>query len=194
MGKIFRWIVLCVAVLVGAACGSSEDGKQAGDAASNQPTLAADAKHACDVFTLDIARQILGESARKSEISKPFTGSSHDIETSTCTYEADNPAPASKFATVITATVLLKAAKTSTARRSNQDSFEQNNATFEESGEQVATVDGLQAPAWYIGGIVNQVHALIKDGEYELIASAMRPGGDSRAASEQLARSIIEQL
>jgi hypothetical protein len=154
----------------------------------------ADIRQSCDVFTLDMARQILGDSAMRSEISAPFTGSSEDLAGSTCTYEAEDPTPANQFLTTITATLTLNGAKTETGRSSNRFTFEQNKASFEEAGAPVETLTGLGDAAYYIGDVINQVHVLLNGGTYAVIASADAPDGDRRSASEQLAKIALQGL
>lgn len=198
MRTMSMWIATGVVVsmgsLVGLACRDSSESRQTAEVETGQQAEFADIKQACEVFTLDMARQLLGESARPSEISAPFTGASDDLASSTCTYEAEDPTPASPLSTVITASILLKGAKTDTGKSSNRFSFEQNMAEFQQAGEPPETVAGLEDAAYYIGGVINQLHILVEDGSYELIVSVMDPDGNNRAATERLARLVTERI
>lgn len=194
MRRRLQRTTLAAAILVGAAaCGSGDERTQAADAGPDRSMLPTDLKHACDVLTLEMARQILGEAARRSEVSAPVASSSDHIEGSTCTYEAAGQTSGNGWTPIVTASIVLKAAKTSTGKRSNQTAFQETRTLFDE-GTPIDAVAGMENTAYYIGGGVNQLHALVNDGEYGLIVSAMQPGGDYRAATEKLGRLIVEQL
>ena len=195
MRRVLQRITASAVILVGtAACGNGEGNEQARNREPNQPTQVAKLKQACEVFTLEMARQLLGEGATQSEISAPFAGSSEHIEGSTCTYEAAAPKSERGFSPVMTATVMLKGAKTSLGKRSNQATFQQTRATYEEAGTSTEPIGGMEETAFYTGGVINQLHVLVNDGEYELIASAMKPDGDQRAITETLGRWVMEKL
>lgn len=147
------------------ACTSDADRQTADvEAGGETGTDVADIMQACEAFTLEIARQVLGESARQSEVSEPFTGSTDDIAGSTCTYEADAPTPRSQFATTITGSVLLRGARTELGERSNRVTFEDVRSEFQQAGEPAESVEGVGDAAYYIAGVTNQLHVLLGDG------------------------------
>jgi hypothetical protein len=172
---------------------SNDDTAPASGVTTGQQAEFGDVSQACDVFTLDMARQVLGDSAKPDEL-KPFSGSSDDIAGSTCTYQAEDPTPTNQFLTTITATVSLNGAKTATGRSSNRSAFDENRTTFAQSGEGVESLNGLGDAAYYIGGVANQLHVLVDGARYAVIVSASDPDGDNRAATEQLARQVVEKL
>ena len=185
-----------VVLLSGAAslaCGNGNSGPQTAQRDAVSEEASPEVRAACDVFTLDMARQVLGERVRPDE-SQPFSGSSDDIAGSTCTYVADDPTPASQFLTTITASLLLKTGLTDLGRRSNQNSIEQNRAMFQDFDEGVEDVGGLGEMAYYVGGRTNQLHVLLDDGRHEMIVSVMDPDGDNRGATERLARMLVAKL
>jgi hypothetical protein len=186
--------VAIIGSIAGLACRDSDESRQAADVETGQQAEFADIKQACDVFTLDMARQLLGESAKQSEISAPFAGSTDDIAGSTCTYEAEDPTPRNQFVTTITASILLNGAKTDIGKSSNRFTFEQGKSEVEQAGEQTETVIGLGDAAYYIGGITNQLQVLVEDGKYVLIVSAMDPDGNNQVVTERLARWVTEKL
>ncbi len=89
---------------------------------------------------------------------------------------------------------MLTGAKTGTGKSSNRFTFEENQSGFQQAGEQLETVAGLEDGAYYIGGYTNQLHVLVDDGSYLLIVSANDPDGDNRGAGEKLARWVSEAL
>ena len=184
--------VVIVGLAAFAGC-SNDDTAPASGVTTGQQAEFGDVSQACDVFTLDMARQVLGDSAKPDEL-KPFSGSSDDIAGSTCTYQAEDPTPTNQFLTTITATVSLNGAKTATGRSSNRSAFDENRTTFAQSGGSVESLNGLGDAAYYIGGVTNQLHVLVDGARYVVIVSASDPDGDNRAATEQLARQVVEKL
>lgn len=186
------------AVFIGGSVGCTgadrEQGSPAAEVEAGRRAELADIPQACDVFTLDMARQILGDSAKQSELAAPFTGSTDDLAGSTCTYEAEDPTPVNRFATTITASVMLRAARTDTGRRSNQFTFEQARTELQQAGATPATVTGVGDAAYYIGGVINQLTVLVEGGQYELNVSVSDPDGDNRGATEKLAKMVMAKL
>lgn len=77
-------------------------------------------KQACSIFTLADAKQLLGDTAKGGE--NPISNSSGDLVVTTCTYTQDegNNAPVSSRKS---ATLLVRAPKTSAGAASNQRQF-----------------------------------------------------------------------
>jgi hypothetical protein len=186
------------AVFIGGSVGCTgadrDESSRATDVETGREAELADVPQACDVFTLEMARQILGDSAKQSELSAPFTGSTDDLAGSTCTYEAEDPTPVNRFVTTITASMMLRGAKTDTGRSSNRFTFEQARTQMEQGGEAPETVTGVGDAAYYIGGVINQLTVLVDGGQYELNVSASDPDGDNRGATEQLAKMVMAKL
>jgi hypothetical protein len=77
---------------------------------------------ACDLFTLDNAKSVLGATAEKPDTAALPTASSDDIEVTQCIYQT----PANDLASIKTqkqASVLVRGAKTETGAKSNEDVF-----------------------------------------------------------------------
>ncbi|MHB1169073.1 MAG: hypothetical protein ACYC28_07310 [Longimicrobiales bacterium] len=184
-------VIGSIAVL---GCGAADENTQEAPDAAGEQVVAADIPLACDVFTLEMAREFLGQGARQSEISAPFAGSTDDIAGSTCTYEAEDPTPAGSFASTLTATLQLNGARTDTGRRSIRSQFDSGRTELEQMGASTETVTGLGDAAFYMGDVINQMHVLLGDGDYVMITSVMDPEGDDRAATERLARLVAEKL
>lgn len=186
--------MLAIGSIAGLGCGAADENTQEAPAAAGEQTVAADIPQACDVFTLEVAREFLGQGARQSEISTPFAGSTDDIAGSTCTYEAEDPTPAGSFVSTLTASVQLNGARTDTGRRSIRSQFDSGRSELEQMGASTETVTGLGEAAFYMGDVINQMHVLLGDGDFVLVTSVMDPEGDDRAATERLARLIADRL
>lgn len=146
-----------------------------------------DTKSACELFTLDTARSVLGESATASDLPPGAQASTDDVSVTNCLYEAEG---ASDFATV---SLLARGAKTSTGAQSNVFGFEgnQDRSNFEGVGGEFGPtepIDGLGQRAFFDPDF-EQVNVLVDDGRYWLIVQA-----DSREQSEQIARLVLSSI
>lgn len=146
-------------------------------------------KVACDVFTAEIAQEILGTGAKKGELPAAAAGSTDDVSVSNCLYETDDP----NSRGLLTANILVRGGKTDSGKSSNQFGFE-NNKTAEGRETPVEEISGLGEGAYYDKDL-NQVNVLLFGGAYWVIVSADDPADkDDKAASEKLARAVIENF
>lgn len=195
MNKIVIWIAGAVITIAAVGAGvylvvikdgsgaTSTQNVQTGDQAQAGAT-----KTACDVYTLDIAKAILGDGARKSDLPSSAQTSSADVSVSNCSFEAD------QGQALLIANVLVRGAKNAGAYSTNEFGFNgnQNRSNFEGSGISYGPaepISGLGDAAFYDPDF-EQVNVLVNDGQYWIIAQA--DGG--RAKAEQLAKAIVEKL
>lgn len=156
---------------------------------TGQEAEAGATKVACDVFTAEIAQEVLGEDAKKGELPAAATGSTDDVSVSNCLYEADDPSSRG----IITANILVRGGKTESGKSSNQFGFE-NNKTAEGRESPIEDINGLGDGAYYDKDL-NQVNVLLSGGTYWVIISADDPADKKdKAASEKLARAVVENF
>lgn len=141
-------------------------------------------KEACELFTLEIAKTVLGEDATKAELPAGAQTSNDDISVSNCLYEAN---------TSMTVSVLVRGAKTAAGKDSNRFGFEGNEdgSNFEDAGvkySETEQINGLGDAAFYSPDF-KQVNVLADDGKYWLIIQ-----GETREQSEQLAKLLVENI
>jgi hypothetical protein len=144
-------------------------------------------KDACEAFTLDIAKTVLGEGVEKSDLPPGAQASTDDVSVTNCAYEVDS---SSGF---MSANALLRGAKAPGGIESNKFGFEgnQDRSNFEEAEIEYGPtepINGLGDSAFYDPDF-EQVNVLFGEGKYWLIVQA-----DSRAQTEQLAELMTENL
>lgn len=139
-------IVLCIGLISAfsiTACSSDSD-KNAQD--NNGESKAGDKElivvKACDVLTEKVAKEILGEGAKKSDLATGDT-SSDDINVSNCIYSAEIDPGAIKATNLKGVSILARSAKTSTGAESNKAVFD------EQKPSGVTDVDGIGDDAYF---------------------------------------------
>lgn len=157
------------------------------EVSTGEQAQAGETKGACDVFTLDIAKSVLGDGAIKSELPAGAQASTDDISVTNCVYEVDGSTG------FTSANVLVRGAKTSSGNESNKFGFagNQDRSNFADTGMEygpVETITGLGDDAFYDPDF-KQVNALVGDGKYWLIIQA-----GTRAQAEQLAQLLVNNL
>jgi hypothetical protein len=152
------------------------------DVQTGEEAEAGATKTACDIYTDDIAKQVLGESAQKSDLPTASQASTDDVSVTNCAYEVEGPG----LTDFQSANVLVRGGKTSSGKDSNKFGFE-NNKTMEGIGT-VTEISGIGDAAYYSTGF-EQVNVLVQDGTYWLIVQ-----GETRQQTEQLAKLLAEKL
>lgn len=144
-------------------------------------------KTACDIYTDDIAKQVLGEGARKSDPVPAADASTDDVSVTNCTYEQGD---ANTMSDIAVANVLVRGGKTSTGISSNELGFE-NNKTLDAEGGNAGTSEDISGigDAAYYSPAFEQVNVLVDGGTYWLIVQA-----ETRDQAEKLAKLLTEQL
>ncbi|HWZ66090.1 MAG TPA: hypothetical protein VNX65_04875 [Patescibacteria group bacterium] len=151
---------------------------------STQPTTASQmsAKKACDLFTPDDAKQIMGPntvSTAGTAASNMATGNS-DISVTTCTYN--------NTGTSTTATVLVRSALTSDGKTSNQAGYAQDKKMYK--GSDVSTV-GETA---YYDTDLGQLE-FIKGNNWIIVTSGgFGAANHSQAQATQIAQIMLQKL
>jgi hypothetical protein len=97
---------------------NNKSSPQTTNTSSSQPV--AKPKQACSIFTLAEAKQLLGTTAKGGD--NPASGSSDDLSVTTCSYIQDTGNNTSVTSSK-SATLLVRAPKTSTGVTSNQNQF-----------------------------------------------------------------------
>lgn len=144
-------------------------------------------KSACDIFTQDIAQEVLGSGASKSELPDGADASTDDVSVTQCLYELEQGDD------LLIANVLVRGAK-------NRDAYETNRFGFDDTRDYVSpssmeeaqsdTIENLGDDAYY-NPAFKQVNVLVDEGLYWIIVNI---DGGSREATEELARSVVNNL
>lgn len=145
------------------------------------------APKACDVFTLDDAKKVLGDTAQKPEETQPAEASSNDIDVSQCIYQQ----PADTIAAIKTqkqASLLVRGAKTKTGAESNKDYF---NGTTKPQG--VQEVSGYGDTAFW-NPQFGQLNILKGNNWYILQVGVSTPGNRTVDEAKTLADALIAKL
>lgn len=182
-------IVVCLLL---AACEGSPDGASKPETAAAETARSAAADKgslngACDVFTPDIARQILGDGAERGQGTQPdMYNSQLKVRVSICAYQADDPDSAG----ILVASLSLRTAGSDDQRKSNASLLEQGLKAFEGEDYKVEQLDGLGDKAYLISSSLGEsIHMLAKDQQYQLTI-----GAETRRQAEQLAQLLLENL
>ena len=158
-------------------------------------------REACDIFTEVMAKQVLGEGARKGELPTASAASTDDISVTNCLYEADDP----NSKGILTANVLVRGGKTAVGKTSNKVGFEgnQDRSNFEDDGisdgteyQPTVPITDLSEAAFYDPDF-NQVNVLVDEGTYWLIiqADGINTGvNDSGEAARTLAELLVDNI
>lgn len=180
MGRLWLWIAggaIAVLALGGVLYvvvrddegNTSETIVQTGDSADPGAT-----KTACDVFTPDIAKQVLGEGATQAPTPPGGNVSSGDIRVTQCLYNTGDSLDSPM------ANVLVRGAK-------NRDAYKTNEFGFDNGrGE---ALSGLGDDA-YFSPEFGQVNILVNGGQYWVIVDA----DGNRDSAESIARSIVSNF
>lgn len=178
MKKVILIVVALLAVGGGAAFLLTRD-KKNDSGASNSGTSASSGSYkimkACDAFTLEDAKVVLGADAQTG-ISSP-DNSTDDLNVSTCTFT--NPANAG-------ATLLARSAKTKTGADSNAKQF----ATLPEGA---TAVTGYGDKAYY-EPTYGQLNILKNSNWYILSNGGIRPTDKTIELAKKMADQIISKL
>ncbi len=189
MKSKFVWIAAGVILVIGAGAGyaiTSRDKAAAPtvttqNTQSNNQAEADGIKTACDIFTQEIAADILGHNAKKVDLPSEAQVSTEDISVSNCGYDNGS----GDIKSFETANVLVRAAKNKASYETNKFGFESGNP----SGQGV-TLNGIGDRAVYEPSL-GQVYVLVDGGKYWIIAQA---GDHNAALSEKLARAVVQKL
>ena len=178
-------------VLVGAAVAAvviatknshSHDDKLSTDVP--QTTKKTDFKEACEVFTLADAKSLLGDNAKGGETGPEL--SSDDLAVSTCTYTQDAGSNA-PISTSKSATLLVRAPKTSKGTISNQNEFGPLKPAA------VQAVEGYGDKAYW-DAPHGQLNILKNNVWYVLSYGPATPADRSLDQARQLADSLINKM
>jgi hypothetical protein len=125
MKRLLPLVVLAL-VIIGAVVFLSVKSDQKNDsqnsASSRSETKQFSPPTACDIFTLDDAKKILGDQAQKSDVNPP-DASSEDIEVTQCFYEQPAGDTLASIKAQKQASILVRGAKTSKGAESNDAVF-----------------------------------------------------------------------
>lgn len=160
--------------------GSSESNSQEAEIGAS--------KTACDIFTEEIAKKVLGASATKTELPSGAQVSNEDISVTNCLY--DNGSDDVKR--LITANVLVRGAKNRPAYATNQFGYEDTKKSAT-NGQSTVEINGIGDAAWF-NPALGQINIFVNDGKYWIIAQAGGGVKGERALGEKLARAIVENL
>lgn len=145
-------------------------------------------KQACELFTLDDAKKVLGDTAVKSEDAGTGGASSDDIEVSQCFYQLPAGADITSITNQKQASLLVRSAKTQTGADSNKDYF--NGSTKPENVQDVAEYG--DAAFW--SPDYGQLNILKGNQWYILQVGPAALSGRTQADAKKLADVIISKL
>jgi hypothetical protein len=136
------------------------------------------AKKACDLFTLSDAKKILGANTKASNSTSNSAAHSPDSSVTTCAYSN----------TAVTATVLARAALTSTGIASNKNGFNQDKIAYKGT-----TVSGIGDKAYYNTDL-GQLEVL--KGNYLLFVTSggLMPADHSQTQATQIAQVVLKKV
>lgn len=147
-------------------------------------------KTACDIYSIDIAKQYLGENAKLGDTKnsdEEVEGENKNI--SSCLYEDGAEIPK-----IIN--IGLHTAKNDAGKQANQslyDSMPKEVAELENKEPTLAPIDDLGDKAYWNPDTA-QVVVLAQNGNYLLIVQGSLTKPESKAESEALARDLANQL
>jgi hypothetical protein len=146
---------------------------------------AGNTKKACDIFTLDVAQQVLGDHAEAGDTAGNNQASSDDISVSTCVYQAGSGAD------VKIATVLVRGAKNNQGYQSNKTGFQETRNQGTSADQEVVSqkITGVGDDA-YFNPATRQVSVLVNKGQYWVITSV----ANDKTASQKLAQALVSKL
>jgi hypothetical protein len=151
-------------------------------ASSSQPI--AKPKRACSIFSLAVAKQLLGPNVKGGET--PTTSSSKDLTVATCTYAQDagsnTPVSSTK-----SASLLIRVPKTQAGTTSNQNQF----GPLKPADAQIVSGYGDSA---YWSTQFGQLNILKHDTWYILNYGPVTPSARTLDQTKQLADLIIDKM
>jgi hypothetical protein len=193
MKRSWIWIIVAaVAVLVGAAVlfalARNDTVQNGGEVRTGEQADTGDTRAACELFTQEVAVQVLGEDAQAVELPpESEAASNEDVSVTNCVYEAGEDQELQM------ASVLVRGAKSEGAYEGNEFGFEDTRTFggFEEENSEVESesIANLGDDAYY-NPAFGQVHVLANDGQYWFIVNVE----DNREASEALAQAVVDNL
>jgi hypothetical protein len=143
--------------------------------------------NACQVFTLQDAKKIIGDTAKKSS-GTSAKASTKDINVSTCLYGQDSSTmPINKAQNLKTATVLARSPKTSTGKQANQDQFGKSKPAG------VQDVSGYGDKAFW-NPQVGQLNILKGDSWLILSTGSFTPSSHVLGDTQKMADLIVPKL
>ncbi len=173
---------------------SSNDKNQNTQPANNQVSSEQKSsyKSACDVFTLEIAKQYLGQKARPGDTKASNNSTEGDnVINSTCLYDGGEDSLESRNIQVTTA-------KNATGEQWNRDEFENSpKETAEFSGEQapnLINIDNLGEKAFW-NPQMGQLNILLGNGKYWIIVQGSIKDQQSQIDKhKEMAIQILENI
>ena len=186
--KTFWGWILCIIVaivIVGGAIYTMTQPKAeapAGDKVQlERDASAGNTKKACEIFTPKVAKDILGASAKKSEVaSSDNQSSTENIIVSNCGYEAGTTL----------ANILVRGAKRQEAYSTNIFGFDSTRTQgMDDKKAKSVTISGLGDQAFYNPDF-KQVNVLVNKGQYWLIVQV----GQDKQLAERVARAVVKGL
>lgn len=185
MKRRIVWILLIAAAAFGVILlvATKNNFGKADEVKSGQYAEAGSTKTACDVFSLDIAQQILGSDAKLADIDENNKLSTENISVTNCAYKVGGDAS--------TANVMIRAAKNKEAYQLNAFGFEtaRDQRTGTDQKVESSKLNGLGDEAYYKPA-TQQVSVLVNNGEYWVITQV----GNNHMAAQNLAHSITSKL
>lgn len=189
-----RWIHTGGAILVVAAiAGTTRVAIDSNDHTDNsavlsqstgQQTRISKPKQACVVFNLDYAKQVLGDGAKGGETGA--TTSSDDLEVSTCSY-AQSTDTSSKVSAAKSASLLVRAPRTSEGVASNQNQFGRLMPT------EVQSIQGYGDVAYW-SPQYGQINILKNNTWYIVSYGPITPSARTLDQTKQLADILINKM
>lgn len=149
-------------------------------------------KTACDIYTLDVAKKYLGESAKKgSTAGSDSKTEGNDTIVSSCLYEND-----AEISGIIN--IQLIAAKNDNGKSWNKSSFENSPKETAELTEEeppvLENIDGTGEKAYW-NPQLGQLCVLVNDGQYWLtVQGSINSTDEEKAQLRQMAQDLVEKL
>jgi len=145
-------------------------------------------KQACELFTLEDAKKVLGDTAVKSEEAANNSASSEDIEVSQCIYQLPAGGDIASIASQKQASLLVRSPKTQAGSDSNNDYF---NGTSKPSNTQVVSEYGDVA---FWSPDYGQLNILKSNQWYILQVGPAALGARTQDDAKKMASIIISKL
>lgn len=192
-----KLIIILVVVLIGGAGWFvlKPENKETSSSTSSNTSISSPTsglKTACDIYTLDIAKKYLGETAKKGDTaSSDSKTEGNDTIVSSCLYE--NDAEISKIINI-----QLIAAKNDAGKSWNKNSFEnspkETAKLAEEDPPVLENMDGVGEKAYW-NPQTGQLCVLVSDGQYWLtVQGSTKSTAEEKAQFKLMAQALVGQL
>lgn len=177
-------LVVAAAVTIFWALGNSNDKHNSTNKNSADPVAIAKPKRACAIFTLAVAKKLLGDNTKGGELGT--SPNSDDQAVSTCSYSKDTGSNAPTSARS-SAMLVVQAPKTEAGVTTNQKQFESI-----KSGD-YQTIEGYGEAAYWTAQF-GQLHILKNNIWYILSFGPITPENRTLDQTRQLADLLINKM